>query len=143
MQHIAGERRSEECWMTSALECLETPDLEEMQCLPFITMNRATVGTTTHWMLMLSLGRMVQGTKASLSTSTFANSPFSAPSISTQSSHKHTASTSSKRGCLEAFKVETDARESWMVELASKQQDYKVASLAVKSRRWKLQHLGA
>jgi len=28
-------------------------------CL-FITMNRATVGTTTHWMLMLSLGRMVK-----------------------------------------------------------------------------------
>ena len=60
-----------------------------------------------------------QGTKASLSTSTFANPHSQAPSISTQSSHKCTASTL-KQGCLEAFKAETDARESQMVELASK-----------------------
>ena len=61
-----------------------------------------------------------------------------------QSSHKCTASTSRppqftlKQGDLEAFKVETDARELWMVELVSKQQDYKIASLVVKKQKMEI-----
>jgi len=85
------------------------------------------------------LGSDGQGTKASLSKSTFANSHSWAPSISMQSSHKCTASTSSKWGHLEAFKVKTeDAHESWMVELGSKWQDYKMALLAVKKQKMEI-----
>jgi len=109
-----------------------------MQCLPFHNDEQSDSGHNHTLDADAELGSDGQGTKASLSTSTFANSHSQAPSISTQSSHKHTASTSSKRGCLEAFKVETDARESWMVELASKQQDYKVASLAVKKQKMEI-----
>jgi len=43
-----------------------------------------------------------------------------------------------KQSCLEAFKVETDTHESWMVELASKQQDYKMASLVVKKQKMEI-----
>ncbi len=87
------------------------------------------------------LGSDGQGPKASQSTSTFANSYSHPPSTLMQLSHKHATSTlrpPSKQGHLEAFKLETDACESRMVELASKQQDYKMALLAAKKQKMEI-----
>ena len=113
MQHIAGERRSE-VFDGEGTEHIETPDLED-DTVPAFHNNEQSDGGHNH----------IPEHDADASLSTFANSHSRAPSISTQSSHKCTASTSRppqsmKRGCLEAFKVETDTRESRMVELASK-----------------------
>ncbi|KAH9960585.1 hypothetical protein BGW80DRAFT_1464195 [Lactifluus volemus] len=87
------------------------------------------------------LGLDGQGATPSRSMPTFVNSHSQAPSILMQSSHKCATSTSRppqstlKQGHLKAFKVETDACELHMVELASKQQDYKMMSLTVKKKK--------
>ena len=98
MQHIAGERRSEEVLDDECTERLETPDLEDNTVSAFHSDEKSDGrhNHTSEHDADAELGSDGQGTKASLSTSTFANSHSWAPSISTQSSHKRTASTSSK-----------------------------------------------
>src|SRR5882762_11986465 len=61
-----------------------------MQCLPFHNDEQSDSGHNHTSDADAELGSDGQGTKASLSTSTFANSHSRAPSISTQSCHKHT-----------------------------------------------------
>ena len=116
MQHIAGERRSEEVLDGEGTEHIEIPDLEDDTVSAFHNDEQSDGGHnhTLKHDADAELRLDGQGTKASLSTSTFSNSHSQAPSISMQSSHKCTASTSrppqstSKQGHLEAFKVKAD-----------------------------------
>jgi hypothetical protein len=123
-------------------ECIKTPDLYLWDnTAPLFYNDKQSNGGHDYTPVDTKLGLDGQGATPSLSTPTFVNSHSWAPSISTQSSHKCTASTSRppqsilKQGYLKAFKVETDTCELHMVELASKQQDYKMASLAVKKKK--------
>jgi len=125
MQHIAGERSSEKVLDGEDTEQIEIPDLQDDTAPAFYNDELSNGGHnyTPEHDADAELGSDGQGPKASRSTSTFANSYSHPPSTSMQSSHKHATSTSrppAKQGCLEAFKLETDARESRMVELASK-----------------------
>lgn len=138
MQHVAGEGRSEKVLDGEGTKHVETPDLQD-DTVPAFYNDEQSDGRQPEHDADTGLGSdgPSQGTKASLSTSTFANPHSQAPSILMQSSHKCTASTL-KQGHLKAFKAEADAHESRMVELASKWQDYKMALLAVKKQKMEI-----
>jgi len=107
-----------------------------MQCLPFHNDEQSDSGHNHTLDADAELGGW-SGTKASLSTSTFANSILGHPPF--RRNHLiNTLHPPPRNELPGGFQVETDARESWMVELASKQQDYKVASLAVKKQKMEI-----
>lgn len=146
LQHMAGKGRSEELvneeqeeefidWgaATPKSDTAEAPGND----------NRSEAGNTQGNPIDFKISDS-ENTKVPASTRSFSQSHSRAPSVSTQSSHKRATSTAkapistSKRSRLDTFKVETEERESKMVDLASKRQDYKLASLAVKKQKMEL-----